>query len=112
VTLGLFFVDVSKLLIKMAWTSNFQEWFQAYMVATYVKRLPPVQVPCVNLFSQIDCHAFLKLPCSAESEIFRKRAAFWLQETGSSLARISNLFHPVSMSLTQQSRRQPWVLWR
>lgn len=103
-----FFVVLSKLLIKVAWTSSFQECFQAYMVANYLKRLPVVQVPCVNLFGQVDCNTSVQLPCSTRSEIIRKRAAFLLQDSDSSLARNSNSFHPVRMSLTRQRRRQTW----
>lgn len=82
------------------------------MVATYLKRLPLVPIPCVNLFSQIDSSAFLRFPCSARSETFRKWAAFLLQDSDSSLARNSSLFHPACMSLTQQRWSRTRVLWR
>lgn len=59
----------------------------------------PVQVPCVNSFSQIDRNAFLKLPCSTQWETFRKQAAFLLQDSDSSLAQNSNSIHPACVSL-------------
>lgn len=73
------------------------------MVATYLKRLPPVQAPCVNCLAR-----FVKLPCSTRSEIFMKWAAFLLQDSDSSLARNSKLFRPVCTSLIQQRWRQTW----
>lgn len=82
------------------------------MAATYLKRRPFVWVLCVNLFSQIDSNAFLKLPCSARSETLRKWAAFLLQDSDSSLARNSSSFHPACTSLTQQRWSRTWVLWR
>lgn len=63
------------------------------------EKTSPLQVPCVNSFSQIDCNAFLKLPCSTQWETFRKQAAFLLQGSDSSLAQNSNSFHPVCASL-------------